>query len=59
MGSNVNTLQHMLEHCQTISEYLDEANIKTLKDFTASRIVQGRSGYAAACFGGADNTPFR
>lgn len=40
MGSNVNTLQHMLEHCQTISEYLDEANIKTLKDFTASRIVQ-------------------
>lgn len=28
MGSNVNTLQHMLEHCQTISEYLDEANIK-------------------------------
>lgn len=40
MGSNVNTLQHMLEHCQTIGEYLDEANTKTLKDFTASRIVQ-------------------
>lgn len=40
MGSNVNTLQHMLEHCHTIGEYLDEANIKTLKDFTASRIVQ-------------------
>lgn len=40
MGSNINTLQHMIEHCQTITEYLNEANITTLKDFTASRMVQ-------------------
>lgn len=40
MANNINVLQHMSEHCDTINEYLDVADITTKEAFKENPMVQ-------------------
>ena len=39
MGNNFSTLQHILEHCYTIEEYLIEGNVQSFEDFNKNKLV--------------------